>query len=326
MLLAALDYGTVTSRLLIADVTNGQITSLLKKTSITHLGEGLAETGQISTAACERVIQASQAFLAEISSIHLDKTSLIQHEAILRAVATSAMRDASNSDTVVAALAELGISIEVIGGSREALLSFSGTISGFDRKSISGKTILVIDIGGGSTELTLGTLADPGSIPVVRSATSIDLGARRVTDRWLKSDPPAASEIEEARIGIHRQLASWVEQQDMHSESIDIAIAVAGTPTTLIAIRDRLEVYDQDHVHGQMLLSSQVAQLLDHLASLPVEQRRTVVGLEPARAEVVVGGVLILDELIKLMDLEFVTVSETDILQGVLLELWHELS
>ena len=356
MRLAALDYGTVTSRLLIADVDADGVHPVLRKSIITHLGEGLSQSGLISRAACERVVKATKVFLDEIEAVGFGRpsdpkessepTSMLPADTntavdetsgtiagltpdpsvvAIRAVATSAMRDASNRTMVIEALAELGIALEVIAGQREASLSFEGTLSGFDAELIEGSTVLVIDVGGGSTELVIGSVAQAGGEAEIFESVSFDIGARRVTDRFLTSDPPTAGEMSAARQWVSAQLSGWFAEVEGSGLSIDLPIAVAGTPTTLVAIRDGLAIYDPKHVHGQEITTGQLRRILNRLAALTVEERSGVVGLEPARAPVVVGGILVLDEVLKAIGADRVTVSETDILQGMILDTWRGL-
>ena len=335
MRLAALDYGTVTTRLLVADVTSSRIHQLLKKTLITHLGEGLADSGSISAAAMLRVISASREYLKDIENLeqqYKDSEQAIERapseasEIPIQAVATSAMRDALNSSILIAALAELGIPVQVIAGEREATLSFSGTLSGFAAQQIQGQSILVLDIGGGSTELTLGYVDKTSDRVQLLKSDSFDIGARRVTDRWLRSDPPTEQELLSARQWIAAELASWFSELNARGERIDQIIAVAGTATTLVSIREQMTVYDPAAVHGQQVNQGQLVQIIQKLSLLDNAERCKVVGLEAGRAPVVVGGMLILDEVLRLANLNAITVSETDILQGIILDAWQQLS
>ncbi|MDR2956624.1 MAG: hypothetical protein LBU61_00380 [Coriobacteriales bacterium] len=329
MRLAALDYGTVTSRLLVAEVDAGLLKPLLKKTTITHMGENLADTNSISEAAATRVVEASMGFLADIAALDLIDSLGSKDESLdskvktsVVAVATSAMRDALNSNQLIDKLAILGINVEVIAGQREAALSFAGTLSGFASESIMGQSILVVDVGGGSTELIVGRIETKDSVPQILSAASIDIGARRVTDRWLKSDPSTNSELADARQWVRHQLKDWYDDINKQGLSIDHSIAVAGTPTTLVAIREQMAEYDPELVHGQTVTSQELDRIFQLLASMTIQERYSVVGLERGRAPVVIGGILVLDEVMRLVGLSETTVSETDILQGIILDTW----
>lgn len=324
MLLAAIDYGTVTSRLLIADLDETGIHQLLKKTIITHLGEGLAQTGQISADAISRVVAASQSFMAEIQAVNQDSSTANQVQAV-RAVATSAMRDAANSDEVVKQLAELGIDVRIIAGSDEARLSFSGTTTGFGSDQIADTTVLVADIGGGSTELIVGRVASDGVYPQILEAVSLNIGARRITDNFLLGDPPTADELAAARDFVRQQLAGFFLAVEQREIAIDSVIAVAGTATTAVSIRERMQQYDAELVHGQTVSATDLRTMIADLSALNLAARSQVVGLQQGRAPVVIGGMLILDELLTLARQDGFIASETDILQGILLDTWQQL-
>jgi len=322
MRLAALDYGTVTSRLLIGEVDAGNIKIISKQTIITHLGEGLDASGRISEEACDRVLSASRSFMDAIRAMD-QQANAPDKVASVRAMATSAMRDASNSGELVAALAGLGISLEVISGRREAELSFAGTLSGFTAAELAGRTLLVADIGGGSTELTIGISPADGGPPVILQEDSLDIGARRLTDRCLAGDPPSPWELDAARAWVRGQLDGWAADVAEAGVGVDKVIGVAGTATSLVAIRERMAVYDAERVHGQFVSVAGVREILEMLAVLPERERRQMVGLEPERASVSVGGLIILDELLQTLGMQGFTVSETDILQGILLDSWR---
>lgn len=325
MRLAALDYGTVTSRLLVADVTDGRLTQLLKQTAITHLGEGLAASGRISAAALERVVQASQGFLQAIAGLSARcQPGDAAQPPMLRAVATSAVRDAANSEELLTRLAGLGIDVEVIAGRREAHLSFTGTLTGFDQDGLDGQTVLVADIGGGSTELIAGRAAPAGQLPEVLQAESIDVGARRVTDLWLADDPPTPSQLAAARVWLRQRLEPWFDQARAAGIQPRKVIAVAGTATSLVAVSKRLEPYDPSQVHGRSLTLAEVGELLKKLAAMDSQARRQVPGLEPGRASVLPGGILVLEEVLRLAGQDSYTASETDILQGIILDAWRQ--
>lgn len=385
MKLAAIDYGTVTTRLLVAEVTEQSVDALLRRTTITHLGEGLAKSGKISLAAQERICAATREYLADIVTVAGDGCPVV-------AVATSAMRDADNSQEVLAALRELGVNVEIIAGEREAYLSFIGTVNGFDtldsaridsekgssagQKTVS-KTgtdedglekaelsdavstrVLVVDIGGGSTEVILGSVVFAGSsevedsfvfaessavsgLPAVAessagpstdSATrstvvkreaqvlashSFDMGSRRVSDRFLLSDPPTVAEQNQAREWIGQQLTEFFANLESRPE---VMIAVAGTATSAISVRERMTVYDPALVHGSVMLVGELAAITNHLAALSEQERQRVVGLEPERASVIVGGLLVLQTILGVCELPSFIVSESDILQGILLD------
>ncbi|MDR3052443.1 MAG: hypothetical protein LBU48_01090 [Coriobacteriales bacterium] len=313
--LAALDLGTVTTRLLVADVSLAGIHELTRRTTITHLGEGLLQSGRISEAALQRELAACKDFLAAI-------TELASEQAVEKTVAfaTSAMRDATNSAQVQEALRAEGIEVEVISGAREAQLSFLGTLSGFANDGqLFGTDVLTVDIGGGSTEVILGTVVQAGGRwePQIACARSFDIGSRRVSDLFLHSNPPSAAELEQAGRWIREQMRPYF---CAFSRSPQVMLAVAGTATTAVAVQEGMAEYDSERVHGYRLDAATLAAVTSKLAQLSLEERREVTGLEPSRASVIVGGLLTLQAVLELSGLPAFTVSETDILQGALLD------
>jgi exopolyphosphatase/guanosine-5'-triphosphate,3'-diphosphate pyrophosphatase len=359
MRLAAIDLGTVTARLLIADVDEREheggraqgrsVHELERHMRITHLGENLYKTGRIGAAALEREQVACAAFL---EAIHAAEQRDGQPVEQVIAVATSAMREAANSDEVLNALLSVGLTVEVISGAREAQLSFLGTLSGFVAEgALAGQTVLTIDVGGGSTELICGHVEGghagdlhegsypaPGTHACAAPSTptpapgapqpapvalrilkqhSFSIGCRRVTDRFLSGDPPAPDELARARLWMHSEMREYF---DTLSQQPSIALAVAGTATTVVSVRDAMGEYDPARVHGAKVLAAELDEVLNRLVALPLAQRRGQVGLEPERASVIIGGLLVLQVVLELAGLEHFIVSETDILHGMLLD------
>lgn len=323
MRLAAIDLGTVTSRLLIADVDEAGIHELERHRQITHLGEGLVETGRISSAAIEREVAACKEFLAAIASRNACDERPVKR---LIAVATSAMRDASNSEGVRAALREIGLDVTVISGEREAQLSFLGTLSGFvgegrvpvaQEPVLCYRSVMTVDVGGGSTEVILGSLGGNPPIPSIRREHSFNIGSRRVTDRFLPSDPPSPTELRRAQAWIRNETQDYFAGIEVQPESM---IAVAGTATTVVSVRDSLVEYDHRKIHGSVVTAVELDKIVNKLAKLNLEQRKQCKGLEPGRAPVIIGGLLTLQTSLELSGLNEFTVSETDILQGILLD------
>ena len=304
--IAAIDIGTVTTRLLVADVSPSGIVEVTRSTDITHLGEGLTATGRLSEAAMGRVAEAISRYSATIGSLGVQRVT---------ALATSASRDAENSAEFVDLLEEHGVVPMVIAGEREAQLSFAGATSGMGPT----KDLLVVDLGGGSTEVILGDVIDDDGVrsAEIVKARSIDVGSKRVTELFLRSDPPRATEIDEARDWVTVQLRPYF---DSLRERPALMVALAGTATTLSAINQELAVYDPGRVHLSCLTGSQLADLTEMLAALPVAERMKVVGLDPGRAPVIVAGSLVLETVVALAGLDSTLVSEHDILYGILLD------
>lgn len=303
---AAIDIGTVTCRMLVADVEGGQLVELAKEYAITNLGEGVDATGELSPAAMDRVAQTIDRYIA-IRDSFIDE----QHSEIETVVmATSASRDARNADEFRALLAARGITLAVIPGEREAALSFAGASCDF-----AGERIMVVDIGGGSTEIIVG---EAGADPEV--AHSFNIGCRRVTERFIFSDPPAPEEMRAARQWIREGMAWYFEDLCSRDACIDRMVAVAGTATSVVSIRERMETYDSKRVHKAVVSEGDLRAVTKLLSEIPLAERERVVGLDPKRAPVITAGMLILEEVMGLAGVASFTASESDILQGMVLD------
>ena len=307
---AAIDIGTVTCRMLVVDVGESGLHELTREYAITNLGEGVDATGELKPEAIGRVVRAIDGFLAVRDSLSTSDHPVIRTVA----VATSAARDARNAADFAACLRERGIELSVIPGAREAALSFSGASIDF-----SGERLMVVDVGGGSTEVVMGT---GGAEPVC--AHSFNVGCRRVTEKFLASDPPAPEELARARAWIREQMASWFADQAKEAASLERVVAVAGTATTVVSIRERMETYDSSRVHKARVSRQELLEVYERLAALPLSARKKVVGLDPKRAPVMVAGLLILLEVLDFAGIDAFTVSETDILHGITLAVSHE--
>lgn len=307
---AAIDIGTVTCRMLVVDVGESGLHELTREYAITNLGEGVDATGELKPEAMERVVRAIDGFLAVRDSLSTPDYPMVRTVA----VATSAARDARNAAEFAARLRERGIELSVIPGSREAALSFSGASIDF-----SGERLMVVDVGGGSTEVVMGT---GGAEPL--RAHSFNVGCRRVTEKFLASDPPAPEELVRARAWIREQMASWFADQAKEAASLERVVAVAGTATTVVSIRERMETYDSSRVHKARVSRQDLLEVYERLAALPLSARKKVVGLDPKRAPVMVAGLLILLEVLDFAGIDAFTVSETDILHGITLAVSHE--
>lgn len=308
--LAAIDIGTVTTRLLVADVSDDGIVEVDRSTDITHLGEGLASSGHLSEGAMHRVSEVIGGYAETMRSLGVER---------FQALATSASRDAANSERFVAMLVSRGVEPTIIDGQREAELAFWGATA-----ERSGEGMLVVDCGGGSTELVMGDVTAGGALREahITAARSIDVGSRRMTERFLHGDPPTRNEIAEARGWAAEELRGYFELLDQRPKQV---IGLAGTATSLAAIRLQLEVYDSAAVHGYELSGADIADAVEHLASLPLDARRHVKGLHPERAGVIVAGALIFETILALSGLDSMVVSEHDILYGILLDTYRDL-
>ena len=293
---AVIDIGTNSTRLLIADVEGSQVDEIYRESRITRLGRGVDHSGQLSAEGIEAVCEAIADYMPLISEERAREVMVI---------ATSAVRDADNGEAFVAELRErFDLSCRVIDGDQEANLTYLGTSSG----GSGDETTLVIDIGGGSTEMIVGR----GPEPIFH--TSLQAGVVRHTERILTGDPPASAELEALAKDVGKLVQSALEGVEL--PPVDRAIAVAGTPSSLAAIDLELVPYDPKAVEGHRLPLRTVQWWLSRLASMPLAERQQVPGLHPDRAQAIVAGVVILIEIMRNFDLLEVEVSEHDILYG----------
>jgi exopolyphosphatase / guanosine-5'-triphosphate,3'-diphosphate pyrophosphatase len=304
---AVVDIGTNSTRLLVADVTgDGRVTQRERRTKVTRLGDRLGRTGVLSDDAMERVL----ATLAEYRQV-------IEREQAERAVAilTSAVRDAANGADFLARVRAQGDGLDarVIAGDEEARLTFRGATSA--RAAGDATPTLVIDVGGGSTELVV------GSGDEVSFHASTQAGVVRHTERHLASDPPTRSELQALADDVRQTYADAVPGRVRRTPRA--AIAVAGTATSLGAIDLDLERPSPDLVHGHVVALSACRSILERLASVPEEQRREVRGLHADRAPTIVAGVVMVIEAVELFGLDAIVVSDHDILRGAALEAVH---
>jgi exopolyphosphatase/guanosine-5'-triphosphate,3'-diphosphate pyrophosphatase len=301
---AVVDIGTNSTRLLVADVTDdGCLTERQRRTKVTRLGDRLSRSGVLSDEAMERVL----ATLAEYRAV-------IEQEGAQRAVAvlTSAVRDAANGEDFLARVRTQsdGLDARVIAGDEEARLTFRGATS--ERAHDDATPTLVIDVGGGSTELVVGS-GDEVSFHV-----STQAGVVRHTERHLASDPPTQSELRALAEDVRDTYVQAVPREVRRTPRA--AIAVAGTATSLGAIDLDLEHYSPELVHGHTVSLAACRRILERLAALPEAERREVRGLHPDRAPTIVAGIVMVIEALELCDLDAIVVSDHDILRGAALE------
>jgi exopolyphosphatase/guanosine-5'-triphosphate,3'-diphosphate pyrophosphatase len=296
MRVAVVDIGTNSTRLLLADVAGSRVEEVERRTTVTNLGRGVDHTGLICSEAIEDVCAVIADYKARYEEMGAER---------LIAIATSAVRDAANGDAFIAELRErFGIDARLLTGEEEAHLTYLGATA----HRPAGSPTLVFDIGGGSTEVIVGSGSNVGFY------TSLQAGTIRQSERHLTSDPPDPHELEDLatdiRHQIERAIAAQPEKQPLH------AIAVAGTPTSLAAIDQGLEPYDPGRVHGYRLAMKRIQRMLSRLSSLPLAERLRVPGLHPGRAPTIVAGTVILVQVMRAFGLEEIEVSELDILHG----------
>jgi exopolyphosphatase/guanosine-5'-triphosphate,3'-diphosphate pyrophosphatase len=299
MRVAVVDIGTNSTRLLIAEVVDGRVTAeLVRHTDITRLGAGVDVEGRLRKDAMERVYSTLDGYRDEIDA-HQARTAV--------AVLTSAVRDSANGEQFASTVRErYRIEPHVLSGDQEARLTYLGATS--ERDPDDPTPTLVVDIGGGSTEIVIGA-GHQASFHV-----STQAGAVRQTERHIHEDPPIDTELAGVSIDVRSILTAGVPA--LQRDAVKHAIAVAGTATSLAAIAQGLEPYDAERVHGYRLSADQCRQILQRLAALTLDERRRVPGLHPDRAPTIVAGAVILGEVLKLFELDEIEVSEHDILRG----------
>jgi exopolyphosphatase / guanosine-5'-triphosphate,3'-diphosphate pyrophosphatase len=284
MRVGVVDLGTNSTRLLVADVHDGRVDEVTRGLTITRLGEGVDERRKLLPLPMARVRNVLSDYRRELEDLEAER---------VLAIGTSAVRDAENGEAFLGEIEwSYGFATRLLSGDEEAALTFRGVSDG---RELDPKT-LVLDVGGGSTELILDG-----------ERTSLDVGSVRLTERFLRADPPTGDELDAA--------AGAIELPDLHPSS---AIGVAGTVTTLAALE--LGGYDPERVHGYRITREAVDRQLERLAFLRLAVRRELPGLEPERAPVIVGGALIVREVLERYGLDAIEASERDLLHGAALE------
>jgi exopolyphosphatase / guanosine-5'-triphosphate,3'-diphosphate pyrophosphatase len=282
---AAVDLGTNSTRLLVADVDDGRVHEVARRLEITRLGEGVDERRRLLPLPIARVRNSLAGFRAVLERLGAERTL---------AVATSAVRDAENGEAFLGEIEwSYGFATRLLSGHDEALLTFRGVTAG---RRVDEDT-LIVDVGGGSTELLL------GGPEGVSFHTSLDLGCVRLTERFGDDLGACAAYVR-------------TELPDLEARG---AIGVAGTVTSLAALDLGLVEYDPERVHGHVLSRAAIEAQLERLAALSLEERRRVPGLQPERAPVIVAGAVILREVLARYGLEAVEASERDLLDGAAL-------
>ncbi|RAY14338.1 exopolyphosphatase [Actinomadura craniellae] len=296
---AAVDCGTNSVRLLIADAVDGKLTDVERRMEIVRLGQGVDETGRLAPEALERTFTAMRGY-AKLIAAH--------RAAPVRVVATSATRDAANRADFVAGVVEIfGVEPEVITGAEEAGLSFIGAT----RELVElrpPRPYLVVDIGGGSTEFVLGTSE-------VEAALSVDIGCVRMTERHLRSDPPTPDQIAAASADIDAALATVRERVPV--DEARTLVGLAGSVTTVAGMALDLPAYDSERIHLTRVMAAQVHEVTRGLLRSTHEQRAAVGVMHPGRVDVIGAGALILDRVMREYGFSAVLVSEHDILDGI---------
>lgn len=304
---AAIDCGTNSIRLLIAEPDGSSgLKDLERRLEIVRLGQGVDATNEFHPDALRRTFGAVDEYakLIKKANVEVEKVHF---------VATSAARDVKNRDAFFAGIQErLGVEPDVISGESEARLSFLGALS---RVKPDGEPVLVMDIGGGSTELITGSAAGE-----MQSGISLDIGSVRITERFLRQNPVAADDLERAAIYVDDLLA----HSGVDFASVASWIGVAGTATTLAGVYLELERYDREQVHGSRIPVPAIEALLHRLAGLTLEEIRGLSSMHPGRADVITGGALVATRIAAQLPVADLIVSESDILDGIALQLLYQ--
>ncbi len=302
---AAIDCGTNSIRLLIADVdqATGMLSDLVRTMRVVRLGEGIDRTGEFSQGALERTFAACEEYAALLAA---------HGNPPLRFVATSATRDAGNrADFMAGVMARLGVEPDVIPGAEEAELSFVGAVRGLPQGLLA-EPVLVVDIGGGSTEFVLG-----GELP--SHSISVNVGCVRMTERHLRSDPPSAGEVDLVEADLADALAAVASAVPVGDART--LVGVAGSVTTVAAMALDLREYDPAVLHGAVVTRDQVERVTEQLLAMTRAQRAALPFMHEGRVDVIAGGAMVLRALMRAFGQEQVIASETDILDGIVYRL-----
>jgi exopolyphosphatase/guanosine-5'-triphosphate,3'-diphosphate pyrophosphatase len=297
---ATIDIGTNSVLLLIAETTAAGLSPLLERATITRLGEGVDRTRELADAAKLRTLACLADYAKDIA-VHAPER--------VAAVGTSAMRDARGGPEFAAeAQNVLGVRPLVIDGRREAELTFRGTLSGL---SLGGRAA-VFDVGGGSTEIVVGTVSGSSALPSIESATSLDIGSVRLFERHVRSDPPAPSEIDAVKAAV--ELALGAEPAIPEEATL---VGVAGTVTTLAAIAEEIDPYDARRIHGMRLDLETIRALVRRLTRATLDERKKLPGLPPRRADVIVAGALLVERFVTWARKSTIIVSDRGVRWGL---------
>jgi exopolyphosphatase/guanosine-5'-triphosphate,3'-diphosphate pyrophosphatase len=296
---AAIDLGTNSTRLLVADVDNGRIHELERETRVTRLGEGVDERRRLLPLPVARTRNVLSDYRQGLEAQGAERTL---------AVATSAVRDAENGEAFLGEIEwSYGFATRLLTGDEEAVMTFRGVTA---ERTLAAGTVIV-DIGGGSTELVFG---GPDGVGWHQS---LDIGSVRLTERHLHSDPPTSAELEACAEAVRALLAKRAPDDARREASA--VVGVAGTITSLAALDLKLDEYDPDRVHGHVLGADGLQRQLDRLAAVPIAERRRLRPLDPERAPVIVAGAVIAREVLSFFGLDALEISERDILDGAAL-------
>lgn len=304
MRVAAIDIGTNTVLLLVAERRDGKVVAVEEHATITRLGQGVDKARRLAPEAVERTNICLTQYAEIITRLGVTRTDV---------VGTSAMRDAGGGEEVRAHVkAQLGVEARTISGDEEARLTFAGALSGLDLPHHEGGRVVVFDIGGGSTEVVDGDRATRA----IHFAHSYDIGSVRLTERHVRNDPPTAEERAEVAATADGAFASVPESL----RGLPV-VGIAGTVTTLAAVSLAMETYDGARVHGLTLTVDELTRVTERLARVPLEERKTIAGLEPKRADVIIAGAHVALAFLRRVGAPSITVSDRGVRWGLAEEL-----
>lgn len=308
MNVAAVDIGTISTRLCVTKADG----TTIREARVTHNGEGLRKNKRISAEALDRLSACLSDYRVIIDGAEVSK---------IRVVATAIARDAANTSAMVEVVrSTLGVELEILSGEDEARLAFDGAVRGIDPNTFDNRgMILVIDAGGGSTEFSLGSVAGG-----YERGFSADVGASKLTEAYLPSDPPQADELSAALSIVELHVDDVRREVPGLADALSssgLVIGVGGTISTMAAVEIGMATYDRDALHGFPLLRTAVEDVFRTLATENAEDRAFNPGLEPERVDLIVGGSCVIVETMRQLDIDQIVVSQSDLIDAVVFEM-----
>lgn len=298
MRVAVIDLGSNSIRILIKDICKHSMATVHKELATTRLGRGVAKNLRLDEQSITDTLSVLTYFINKAKNMHCEK---------IFTFGTSALREAKNSSDFIKRVRELGLDVDVLSGEEEALLSFKGAKAGLGLP----ETILVIDIGGGSTELIFGK-------EQIQKSDSLPVGAVRFTELFFRSEPPNAEDIKTAGAVIDQLCFDFARYLNQ-AKSIITAVGVGGTLTTLSAMAQKLKIYDTEKIQGYVLKKAYIDDIYAKLLTLTIGEKRKLSGLMPQRADIITAGTFIAKSIMENLDISEIIISETDIMEGYLL-------
>ena len=306
MKVGAIDIGTNSMRLLICDYIDNKIDNRVKFVNTTRIGKGVDKNGYISEEAINRNIMALKEFYNICKENNCEK---------IYAIGTSALRDSKNKDKFIElAKEESKIDVEIITGEEESNLGFKGVLEGINSED----DILVLDIGGGSTEFII------GNIDGIKFSKSENVGALRMTEKFLTKDPICENEFDNMSLFIEKEISNTLDY--IKNKGIRKIVGIGGTITSLSAMNQELEVYSMEKIHNSSISKCEIKKILQNLKKLTLSDKKELKGLQSKRADIITAGVKILDIIIENLEIENIMVSEYDNLEGLICQKLKKMS